>query len=51
MCEINMKINFYYANICNHKREKNGVRLYFKFISNKPKEMRGPIFIYTFLKI
>jgi len=27
-----------------------GVRLYFKFVLNKPKQMRGPTYIYTPLK-
>jgi len=32
MCKTNMKMNFYYANICKHKHKKNMTRLWCKII-------------------
>jgi len=32
MCKINMKMNFYYANICKHEHEKNLTRLWCKIV-------------------
>ncbi len=32
MCKTNMKMNFYYANICKYEHEKNMTRLWFKIV-------------------
>jgi len=55
MCKTNVKINFYYDNICKHEYEKKhdqgyGARSCLKLMLNRLKEMKGPIFIYTPLR-
>jgi hypothetical protein len=51
MCKTNMKMDFYYVNICKHEHEKKwqgyGVRSCLRLVLNGSKEMKGPIFIYT----
>jgi hypothetical protein len=32
MCKTNMKMDFYYANICKYEHEKNMTRLWFKIM-------------------
>ncbi len=32
MCKTNVKIDFYYANICKHEHEKNMIRLWCKIV-------------------
>jgi hypothetical protein len=32
MCKTNMKMDFYYANICKHEHEKNMTRLWCKIV-------------------
>jgi hypothetical protein len=32
MCKTNMKINFYYVNICKHEHKKNMTRLWCKIV-------------------
>ncbi len=32
MCKTNVKIDFYYANICKHEHEKNMTRLWCKIV-------------------
>jgi hypothetical protein len=32
MCKTNVKINFYYINICKHEHEKNMIRLWCKIM-------------------
>jgi hypothetical protein len=32
MCKTNMKMNFYYVNICKHEHEKNITRLWCKIM-------------------
>jgi hypothetical protein len=32
MCKTNVKMNFYYANICKHEHEKNMTRLWCKTV-------------------
>jgi hypothetical protein len=32
MCNTNVKMNYYYANICKHEREKNMIRLWCKIM-------------------
>ncbi len=32
MCKTNVKMNFYYANICKHEHEKNMTRLWCKIV-------------------
>ncbi len=32
MCKTNVKVNFYFANICKHEHEKNMTRLWCKIV-------------------
>jgi hypothetical protein len=32
MCQTNVKIDFYYANICKHEHENNMIRLWCKIV-------------------
>ncbi len=32
MCKINVKVNFYYVNICKYEHEKNMTRLWCKIV-------------------
>jgi hypothetical protein len=55
MCKINVETNIYYVDICKHEYEKNMTRLWCKIVLrlvlNRLKEMKGPTFIYTLLRI
>ncbi len=46
MCKTNMKINFYYFNICKYEHEKNITRLWCKIV---PKTNVGNEGLYFYL--
>jgi len=52
MCKTNVKIYFYFANICKHEHEKNMTRLWCKIMfkigfEQIEKNMKGFTFIYS----
>jgi hypothetical protein len=51
MCKTNIKMNFYYANICKHEHERNITRIWCKIVLKinveQTKGTRGPTYIYT----
>jgi hypothetical protein len=52
MCKINVKMDFYYANICKCENEKNMTRLWCKIVPKTnvehTKKMNVPTSVYTF---
>ncbi len=51
ICKINVKMDFYYANICKHEHERNMTRLWCKIVLKinveQTKRMKGLTSIYT----
>jgi hypothetical protein len=51
ICKTNMKVDFYYVNLCKHEHEKNlkgyGAKSCLRLMLNNLKEMKGLTPIYT----